>query len=176
MLTRYRGMGDVFTSQGAGTVAYDEWAASVKAALQDLYGDTWQQHGHVATIPDNVPPLMQQYVGQAAAVFDNVTYVELANSGRIDMSRPQVASNNGQVVFVLAPVGAIASQPPTMTLGQRAANAIFTAGDIAADAVGLPSLNKIEDTLKDIGKEIVIGAAVAVGVGLLLKHLSSSRR
>lgn len=144
------------------------WRDAVIAALQDLYGDAWRAHGMATTIPANVPQSMQQYVGQAAAQFDNATYVALANAGRIDMSRPQVASNNGQVVYVLAPPAVVATMPHTMTAVERATNAIFTAADNAADTVGLPSLDGIENFLKGMGREVLIGVGVTLAVALVL--------
>lgn len=149
---------------------YAQWTDAVKALLIDRWGDDWRVHGGPSVIPWNVPPLMQQYIGKPAAMFDNQTYVELANGGAIDMNRPQVASNNGKVVFVLAPPAVIAAAPPTMTAAQAAANAIFTYGDMAADAAGLPSLNSIENALKGVGREILVGIGVTLAVAYLLKR------
>jgi hypothetical protein len=121
-------------------------------------------------MPSNVPPLMQPYVGKPAAMYDNDTYVELANTGHIDMTSPQVASNSGKVVFVLAPPAVIAAAPQTMTTAQRVANAVFTTGDIAADAAGLPSLAGVQDFLKGVGREVLIGVAVTAAVAYFLKR------
>lgn len=155
----------------ATTSVYAQWTEAVKALLIDRWGDDWRVHGGPSVIPWNVPPLMQAYIGKPAAMFDNVTYTELANSGMIDMKRPQVASNNGRVVFVLAPPAVIAAAPQTMTPVQAAANAIFTAGDIAADAAGLPSLADVSDSLKDIGRQVLIGVGVALGVAFVISRM-----
>lgn len=165
MLTRYARMGDTPTD------AYTTWTAQIKALLQSVYGDQWRAHGAAVVMPSNVPPGMQAYVGQPAAMFDNLTYTTLANAGYIDINSPQVASNSGQVVFVLAPPAVIAAAPQTMTDAQRVANAVFTAGDVAAGAVGLPALADIESFITGLGKEVVIGVAVTVGVGLVLRHM-----
>lgn len=166
MLTRTRGLGDAATVN-----AYTAWVADVKALLHELYGDAWRLHGGPVVMPSNVPPSMQQYVGQPAAMFDNETYTALANGGYLDMSRPQVASNSGKAVFVLALPGVIAAAPPTMTTTQRIANAVFTTGDVAAEAAGLPSLAGVENFIKGLGKEVLVGVVVAVGVGIALKRM-----
>lgn len=165
MLTRYA-LGDAPV-----VTAYTTWTQNVQALLQSLYSDGWRQHGAAVVMPSNVPPSMQQYVGQPAAMFDNDTYTALANGGYLDMTRPQVASTSGKVVFVLAPPDVIAAAPPTMTTAQRIANAAFTAGDVAADAAGLPSLSSIQDFLSSVGKEVVIGVGVAIAVGVVLRRM-----
>lgn len=153
--------------------AFTQWVEETKALLQQLHGDDWRVHGGPVVMPSNVPPSMQRYVGQPAAMFDNATYVELANSGLLDMRAPQVASNSGKVVFVLAPAAVIASAPKTMTAVQALANTVFTAGDIAADAVGLP---EAFDFVKSIGKEVLVGVGVALGVALALKFFAGRKR
>jgi predicted amino acid dehydrogenase len=153
------------------SAVYDAWVTNTKAPLIDMWGDAWRVHGGAVVMPSNVPPSMQKYAGQPAAMYDNETYVELGNAGWIDMRAPQVASNNGRVVYVLAPPEVIAAAPQTMTNLQRVANAVFTAGDIGADVVGLPSLTGIEDFLKGAGKQILTGAIVAIGVTYLTKRL-----
>lgn len=168
MLVRYRALGDVPT---AATDSYVAWTERVKSLLIDRYGDDWRIHGGPVVMPSNVPPTMQRYVGQPAAMFDNDTYVALGNAGYIDINRPQVASNSGKVVFVLAPPDAIAAAPKTMTAAQRIANTVFTAGDITADAIGLPSLDAIEGAIKGIGREVLIGIGVTIGVALVLKSM-----
>jgi hypothetical protein len=57
------------------------------------------------------------------------------------------ATANNQYIYVLAPDDVAADAPKTMTtIQQRSANAIFTTGDRAADAAGLPSLNAVSRT------------------------------
>src|SRR4051794_31362789 len=114
MLTRYA------LGETPAVTAFTQWRDAVRAALVSLYGDAWASHGAATTLPANVPDMMRQYIGQPAARLDNATYVALGNAGRIDMSRPQVASNDGRSVYVLAPVAAVAAAPHTMTAFERA--------------------------------------------------------
>jgi hypothetical protein len=135
------------------------WAALIK-----------QEGGTATVLPDNVPSSLQRYAGQPAARYSNALYTSLFNAGQIDPNAPQVASNSGQYVYVVAPPDVVAAAPPTMTTLQRAENAIFTAGDVAAGAVGMPSLEGIQNFLKDTGKQILIGVGVALGVAYLVRR------
>lgn len=172
MLTRHFALGETPPPRNA----FDAWTNDVKRLLINEYGDAnWRTHGGPVVMPSNVPPSMQQYVGKPAAVFDNATYVAFGNDGLIDMSRPQVASNSGQYVFVLAPDAAINAAPRTMTATQSLANSLFTHGDQLADAAGLPSLDTLEKGLKGIGKDILIGAIVTVGVAFVVNRVIKGR-
>jgi hypothetical protein len=138
---------------------YASWTAEV------------QRDGGTATVlPSNVPGALQTYAGLPAARYSNALYTSLFNAGQIDPGAPQVASNSGQYVYVVAPSDVIATAPQTMTAVQRAENAIFTGGDIAAGAVGLPSLTGIESFLKDTGKQILIGVGVTLAAAYLLRR------
>ena len=135
------------------------WAAQVKA------------DGGVATVlPPSVPDPLQAYVGQPAARYSNALYATLFNAGQIDPSTPQVAAVNGAYVYVLAPFDVATSAPHTMTLAERAENAVFTAGDAAANAAGLPSLADISDFLKDMGKQVVVGVGVTLAIAYFLRR------
>lgn len=98
--------------------------------------------------------------GRPAARYSNAAYVKAANTRLLDLSQPQQATANGQYVYVLAPKDVAAAAPATMNLLQRAANEAFTIGDLTAAAVGLPSLNTIENFLKSIGRDALIIAGV----------------
>lgn len=136
-------------------MTFAEWVASVKAL-----------GGVPTTLPANVPDMMQPYVGAPAARYTNAVYVARSNDGQIDPNAPTVAANNGAYVYVVASED-ITGIPHTMTTAERIENAVFSTGDAAASAVGL---DKFTSFLGDIGKQIVVGAAVAIGVAVLLKR------
>jgi hypothetical protein len=54
-----------------------------------------------------------------------------------------------------------------MTTAESIANTVYSYEDQAANAVGLGALG---DFAKDLGKQILIGAGVALGVAILLKR------
>lgn len=139
---------------------YAAWLANIQG-----------QGGVAVTVPANVPSALQAYVGQPAARYTNAQYAALWNAGRIDPNAPQVAANNGQYVYVVAPASAWTGAPHTMTTGERVANAVYSAGDEAADAVGLGgTLEGIQNFLHDVGYQVAVGLAVTVALALLLKR------
>jgi len=139
---------------------YASWLAQVQA-----------QGGAAVTLPSNVPAALQAYVGEPAARYSNAQYAALWNAGRIDYNAPQVAANNGQYIYVVAPASVWAGAPHTMTTGEQLTNAAFTAGDDAADAVGLGgTLAGIQNFLHDVGYQVAVGLAVTVAVAYLLKR------
>lgn len=140
---------------------YAEWTQAITDTLVALYGDSWRVHGGATTLPSNaaVGPL-KPFAGQPAARYDNETYTELANAGQIDMTLPQVASPSGDFVYVVAP--GLDDVPATMSAWQRFQNAAFTVGDEAAGAVGLPSLNTLENMLKGAGLVLLLGGGLVV--------------
>lgn len=139
---------------------YASWLAQVQA-----------QGGQAVTLPTNVPAALQAYVGQPAARYSNAQYAALWNAGRIDPNAPQVAANSGAYVYVLAPSSAWTGAPHTMTTGETITNAVFSAGDDAADAVGLGgTLSGITNFLHDVGYQVAVGLAVTAAVAYLLKR------
>lgn len=139
---------------------YNEWTQAVTDSLVELYGDSWRVHGGPSTLPPNAAVgSLSSFAGQPAARYDNETYTELANAGQIDLTLPQVASPSGNFVYVVAPK--LDDVPATMSAWDRFLNAGFTTADRTADAIGLPSLNTLENMLKGAG-------LVALGVGALV--------
>jgi hypothetical protein len=133
-----------------------EWAAAVK-----------QAGGRATVWPfDNT--------GRSAAAFPAATYVQLYNGGHLPTDGTQ-ASGNNQTVYVLASAMTGSSEvddtaPHTMTAGESVENATFTALDSGADALGLPSLSGIESFLTGIGRDILVGVAVAVAVAYVARR------
>lgn len=163
---RVRRLGEVptFAAASSGGQSYQEWYAAVK-----------RLGGAPVTLPDNVPDMMRQYSGRPAARYDAATYANLFNAGQIDANTPQVMSNTNAYAYVVAPPSAWQGAPQLMTRLQQIENAVFTGGDIAADAIGLPSLNSIENFLKGAGRDILVGIAVTAGVSLLVKKFMKRR-
>jgi hypothetical protein len=139
-------------------MTFAEWTAEVR-----------RDGGTATTVPSNVPPDFQQYAGYPAARYSNALYVTLVNAGQVDPGAPSVASNAGTYVYVVAPQDVWSTAPHTMTTGEQIANAVFSSGDAAANAVGLGGLG---DFLRDTGKQILIGVAVTVAVAYALKRKS----
>jgi hypothetical protein len=137
-------------------MTYAQWVALVK-----------QEGGTATTIPANVPDDFQQWVGYPAARYSGTMYATLANAGQIDANAPTVASNSGSYVYVVAPQDVWTTAPHTMTTAESIANTVYSYEDQAANAVGLGALG---DFAKDLGKQILIGAGVALGVAILLKR------
>ena len=136
-------------------MTYAQWAALVK-----------QEGGVVTTIPANVPDAFQQYVGFPAARYSGAMYATLANAGQIDPNAPTVASNSGAYIYVVAPSDTT-GVPSTMSWFDSMLNTAYTYEDKAQESLGL---NALGDFAKDLGKQILIGAGVAVGVAILLKR------
>jgi hypothetical protein len=135
----------------------------------------------VTRVPSNVSAA-KPYVGAVAVYYANADYVYLSNAGMIDLSLPEFSAPSGAGVFVVAP-SAVQQSPEvnwspspygtvtqTPSMLDRLENTVFTAGDQAANAVGLPSLDDFENFLKDTGKQILIGVVVTAGVAYLIRR------
>jgi hypothetical protein len=171
-IRRVRYLGDYTTDSLFGP-AWDDWSASIDAQLQGLYGDSWQTHGAATNLPSSAAVgTMAQYAGRPAARYDVTTYATLFNAGQIDTTAPQVTNPTGSLVYVMAPTSTWATAPHTMTTSESVENAIFTTGDQAAGALGLPSLASIESFLTSIGRDVLIGVAVAVAGAYIIKRLT----
>lgn len=140
-----------------GDDAYTDWAVAVK-----------QSGGAVSSWPFNTG-LYGNLFGRPAARFTKDQYVAASRMKLLDFSLPQQANPTNTLFFVLAPAAVAASpQAHTMTTAERIANAAFTTGDKAADALGLPSLAGIENFLKSLGKDaVVIGGVIVLAWYLL---------
>jgi hypothetical protein len=129
---------------------YTDWYNSVKA-----------MNGRVTTWP-----FQDDYNGQPAAYFSNAVYVQNFNAGLLPTGVGTQSDNAGQGVYVLGTAMAgndvLAGAPATMTTAQQVENAVFTAGDTAAAAAGLPSLSSIESFLTGLGKSALIYGVIAV--------------
>ena len=136
-------------------MTYAQWVALVK-----------QEGGVATTVPSNVPDSFQQYAGFPAARYSGALYAALANAGQIDATAPTVASNSGAYIYVVAPSDTT-GVPSTMSWFDRMLNTAFSYEDQAQQALGL---NALGDFAKDLGKQILIGAGVAIGVAILLKR------
>lgn len=136
---------------------YTDWAIVVK-----------QLGGSVSSWPFRTGLYAGLY-GRPAARFTRDAYVTASRSKLLDFSQPQQANPTNTLFFVLAPAAVAASpQAHTMTATERLANAAFTTGDKAADALGLPSLKGIEDFLKSLGRDaVVIGGVIVLAWYLL---------
>ncbi len=111
------------------------------------------------------------HMGEPAARFSVAQYTTVFNAGHLPTGSGTRTNNTGQWVYVLgeAMTGnrqVVETSPHTMTAAERLANATFAHLDDAADAAGLPSLDNIENTIKDIGKTVLVGVAVT----LLVSH------
>ena len=134
---------------------YATWVAQIQA-----------EGGTATALPFDLPFAPK---GVVAARYPVVLYVQLFNAGQIDPNAPQATTANGQYVYVAAPAD-LTNVPATMTLLQRIENTVFTEGDAAAGAVGLPSLDSIQNFLKDTGKQILIGVGVTLAVAYLIRR------
>lgn len=135
-----------------GSDPYTDWASIVK-----------QLGGTVSNWPFSTG-LYGKLYGRPAARFTRDAYVTASRSKLLDFSQPQQANAANTLFYVLAP-SAVAASPiaHTMTTTERLANAAFTAGDSAADKLGLPSLASIENYLKSLGKDaLVIGGIIVL--------------
>ncbi len=151
-------------------LTYAQWYANAQAQRASYGGS---DSVVVSTFPSNAPGGYDVFGGMPAVRYSNDAYGYFFNTGGIDPNAPQVASNSGQYVYVVAPQSAADGAPQLMTAWQRFLNASFSAGDTAADAVGLGgSLDAFSNFLKDIGKEVLIGVTVAGLIAYLLKRRS----
>lgn len=148
---------------------YSEWTDQVTQPLVAMYGDQWRVHGAATTLPLNAAiGDLAPFAGQPAAQYDNATYTALFNAGEIDPNAPTVTAPSGKTVYVVAPK--LEDVPTTMGAWDRFLNAAFTVENKATDALGLPSADTITNFLKDMGKQILIGAGVTLGVAYLLRR------
>lgn len=138
-------------------MTYAQWVALVK-----------QEGGVATTVPSNVPDSFQQYAGFPAARYSGALYASLVSAGQIDPNAPTVASNSGAYIYVVAPSDTT-DVPHTMTWYESLANTLYSYEDQAQQALGL---NALGDFAKDVGKQILIGAGVAIGVAILLRRRS----
>jgi hypothetical protein len=147
--------------------AFQAWQQSINA--QQAPGDLLS--AAAVTLPPNLGiGALAGYVGAPAARYSASNYVALANSGAIDTSAPTITSADNQYVYVLAPASVIGSAPHTMTTFESLQNDVFTAGDEAAGALGLPTLADVESFLTDAGKQIVMGLLVTGAIAYFLKR------
>lgn len=145
--------------------AYAAWAAAVDA-----------QGGKATTWPFDTG-LYAQYAGQAAAAYPTAVYVQLANSGQLDMSAPQQAGGSNQVFYVLAPASVQAAAPATMTTAQSVENKVLSTLDSAADSVGLGGvLQSLQNALQGAGKYLLIGGGVLLLLPLVTSRLRKNPR
>lgn len=135
------------------------------------YADTKRAGGVPVSWPFS-SGMYAQYYGRPAAKFSAVGYSQAANAGAIVASTPTQTDGKSTVVYVLAPSSAWKGAPQTMGKGQSFLNALFTTGDRAADAAGLPSLVSVENFLKSLGKD----ALLIVAVGGVAWYLLNRKR
>jgi hypothetical protein len=134
---------------GFGGAPFADWVAAVRAV------------GGTPTAWPFSTGLYANLYGRPAARYTTQQYASLANAGRLpDVTQPMETTANNQYIYVVANKGVADDAPATMNWIQRAANEAFSAGDAAAAAVGLPSLNAIENFLKSAGEDILILVAV----------------
>jgi hypothetical protein len=119
-------------------------------------------------------PFAGVHQGETAVRFTGADFAALANAHQLPMTAGAVqASGSNQYVYVLAQAitgdtRVVETQPHTMTRIESIANAVYSAGDAAADKLGLPTLAGIEDWLKGIGRDVLVGVAVTAIVGVLV--------
>ena len=141
--------GDVENTTFAGD-EYSDFAARMKAL--GGYATNWPFSSGI----------YGKYYGLTAAAFPAASYAVAANARQIDATQPTQATANNQTIYVLAPANVQNASPKTASLWSRITNAVFTTGDRAAGAIGLPSLDSITNALKGAGTLAV------VGIGLIL--------
>ena len=135
--------------------AYQDWVAATHLA------------GGSAVVWPFRTGIYAMFYGQPAGKFAPIPYTNAANSGGFDVTRPQQGTANNEWFYVLAPAAAIADAPHSMSTLQKIANAVFTAGDTAATAIGLPSLAGLESVV--YGVAAIAGLLLAVEVLKLAK-------
>lgn len=144
-----------------GADPYTDWVVIVK-----------QLGGTVASWPFNTG-LYASLFGRPAARFTRDGYIAASRSSLLNFNVPTQPNAAQTYFYVLAPAEVAASpQAHTMTTTERIQNTVFAKGDQAADALGLPSLQGIEDFIKSLGKD----AAIIGGVIVLAWYLLNRRR
>jgi hypothetical protein len=128
----------------------------------------WRDDVHALGGVATTWPFAGNDFGRPAARLSAAAYIAAFNGGLLPTGEGTQASANGQTFYVLAAAmtGSDAvdgSAPHTMGVVERATNAAFTAGDVAAGAAGLPSLKDLQDSITR-GLLWVGGAVVAVYV------------
>jgi hypothetical protein len=124
--------------------------------------------GGVATTWPFNTGIYGRYFKFSAARYPAATYAAGANAGQIDTTQPTQTTADSSYVYVLAPDSVQKAAPQTMSLWQSLQNTVFTRGDQAANAVGLPSLTSIENMLK--GGLGLVAVAAIVGGAILLRR------
>lgn len=143
--------------------AYDQWLANLRAVMSGLGFRSIADPRWAAAWW----PFQDDHFGEPAARFSPDAYVTVYNSGNLPSGEGTQENKAGTWIYVLASAmtgndDVVRDAPThTMTLTERAANAVFTAGDVAAEATGLPSLSSIESGLKTAGYVVVGLAALA---------------
>lgn len=150
-------LGGNFVSIGGLGDDYSDWASYV------------QSIGGVATTWPFSSGMYGKYYGLSASRFSASDYTMGANSGQIDATAPTQTTADSSYVYVLASDAVQKASPRTMTLWQRIQNATFTGGDKVAGAVGLPSLDAIQNALKS-GLGLLAVAAIVGGAVLLRRR------
>lgn len=107
-------------------------------------------------------PVADDAYGQPAARFTREAYASAQLSGVILGIEVTHDTTNGDYVYVLYPH--VTGTPHTMTALESFENTVFTEGDDAADALGLPTLEGLSHGLKVLG---MIGLGVAT-IGLIV--------
>ena len=140
-----------------GADAYTDWAVAVK-----------QLGGTVANWPFNTG-LYASLFGRPAARFTRDRYITASRSPLLNFNAPTQPNAAQTYFYVLAPAAVAASpQAHTMTTTEQIQNTIFTKGDQAADALGLPSLKGIEDFIKSLGADaLLIGGVIVLAWWML---------
>lgn len=137
---------------------YIAWTQGIDA--QKTPGDLLS--ASVSTLPPKLATGdLAPFANAPAARYSASKYVELQNDGILGVNDVAVDGGNGYI-YVLAPSSVIGAAPHTMTSFESAQNDVFTAGDAAAGALGLPSLDNVESILKVTG--IAILGIIAVGL------------
>jgi hypothetical protein len=162
-------------SRAPGGIGYTDWV-DMCAQFTQSYGlsmdqsavVTWpfQGSGHWGEPALRLPMIS----GIDSALYSFV----LAQTGSELQQDDVRLANSGQYLYVLAQgmtngMGVVSTAPQTMTETQRLANAAFSVADQAADAVGLPSLQGVEDFLKGVGRDLAVGVGVTVLVAYILR-------
>lgn len=125
---------------------YATWIALIKAA---------------GGVPTTWPYRDTGTYGAPAARFTSDLYAQAQLGGVLSGHETSEPTSNGDYIYVL--FADVTGQPHVMTSFESAENAVFTAGDDAADALGLPSLTGLESALTTalwVGGVVVVGALV----------------
>lgn len=144
--------------------AYEQWLANLKATMQALGYRTISDPRWAAAWW----PFQDDHFGEPAARFSPDAYVAVYNAGYLPSGEGTQENTARTWIYVLASAmtgnNDVVQDAPThtMTFTERATNALFVAGDTAAEAAGLPSLAGIESGLKTAGYVVLGLAALAV--------------